>query len=240
MLNSVGLQNPGADAFIEQYIPFLQQINTVIIANIAGNTEENYVEVARRVSACDAVDMVELNISCPNVKAGGMAFGILPASVEKITCTVKKICAKPLVVKLSPNVASIADNARAAEAGGADAISLINTLGRMAIDYKTRRPQLANIVGGLSGPAVKPVALKMVYECYKAVQVPIIGMGGITTAADVFEFMMAGAAAVQVGSANLFDPMAAFNLVEEIQVLMKEQNIVNISELTGSLIIDNS
>ncbi len=234
ILNSVGLQNPGIEGFIKEDEPFLKTLDTVVIANIAGNTEEDYIRLTQRICKT-CVDMVELNISCPNVKAGGMAFGILPQSVEQITQAVKKHCTKPLIVKLSPNVANIADNAKAAQNGGADAISLINTLSGMAINYKTRKPVLANISGGLSGPAVKPVALKMVFEAYKAVTLPIIGMGGIMTAADVMEFMIAGAAAVQVGSANIFDPLAAFNLVNELTELAKSCNIEDINELTGSL-----
>lgn len=236
ILNSVGLQNPGIDGFIKQDIPFLKKLKTVVIANIAGKTIEDYCFVAEKMSSTD-VDMIELNISCPNVKAGGMAFGVYPESVEKITKTVKKYCKKPLIVKLSPNVASIADNAVAAQKGGADCISLINTVGGMAIDYKTRKPILANIIGGLSGPAIKPIALKMVYEASRAVQIPVIGLGGIMTASDILEFMIAGASAVQVGSANIFNPNAANNLVIELTNLTKSCNIENISDIIGSLIV---
>ncbi len=179
--------------------------------------------------------MVELNISCPNVKAGGMAFGVLPESVQRITRAVKKHCVKPLMVKLSPNVANIADNARAAEQGGADCVSLINTVGGMAIDWRARKPILANVCGGLSGPAVKPIALKMVYEVHKAVRLPIVGLGGIMTADDVMEFLVAGATAVQVGSANIFDPMAGVNLVNELTNLCKRCNINTLRDLTGTL-----
>jgi dihydroorotate dehydrogenase (NAD+) catalytic subunit len=236
MLNSVGLQNPGADVFLQEYAPFLQNIDSVIIANIAGSTQDDYVTTARLVSAHAAVDMVELNISCPNVKAGGMAFGIEPKSVGKITAAVKQVCAKPLVVKLSPNVANIADNARAAEAAGADAISLINTLSGIAINYKTRRPILANVVGGLSGPAIKPIALKMVYDAHRAVKIPIIGIGGIVCAVDVVEFMLAGATAVQVGTANIYDPLAALNIVNDLELMLNELNVNNINELIGGII----
>ena len=237
ILNSVGLQNPGVEQFIAKELSFLKNLDTVVIANIAGNTEQDYVEIAARLSDT-AVDMLELNISCPNVKSGGIAFGILPASVERITRIVKAVSKKPLIVKLSPNVSSIADNACAAETGGADAISLINTLTGMAINYKTRRPILGNKTGGLSGPAVKPIALRMVHEAYKAVQLPIIGMGGVTTEEDVFEFMIAGACAVQVGSANLFDPLASFNLVKGLTSLAKACKIKDINELVGSLRIE--
>lgn len=197
ILNSVGLQNPGLNGFIEDDLPFLESLDTVVIANIAGRTIEDYCAVARRLGDT-RLDMVELNISCPNVKAGGMAFGVEPKSVEHVTSEVRKHCRKPLIVKLSPNVANIADNARAAESGGADAVSLINTVGGMAIDWRRRKPILANVCGGLSGPAVKPIALKMVHETYKAVKIPVIGLGGIMTADDVMEFLVAGASAVQI------------------------------------------
>lgn len=237
MLNSVGLQNPGVDGFIRDDIPFLSKLDCAVIANIAGRTEEDYCYTASKVSEQDCIKIVELNISCPNVKAGGMAFGVLPESVEQITRSVKKYCNKPLMVKLSPNVANIADNARAAENGGADCISLINTVGGMAIDWRRRRPILANVCGGLSGPAVKPIALKMVYEAHKAVKIPVVGLGGIISAEDIMEFLVAGATAVQVGSANIFDPMAGITLVNELTNLMKRCKINNVREITGSLIV---
>ena len=238
MLNSVGLQNPGIDGFIAEDVPFLNKLSTVVIANVAGRTEEDYCYTVEKASELSCVKMVELNISCPNVKAGGMAFGVLPESVEKITSAVKKHCLKPLMVKLSPNVANIADNARAAVNGGADCLSLINTVGGMAIDWKRRRPILANVCGGLSGPAVKPIALKMVYEAHKAVNVPIIGMGGIVSAEDVMEFLVAGASAVQIGSANIFDPLAGINIVNELTNLLKRCNIKSVREVTGSLTVE--
>ena len=237
MLNSVGLQNPGIDGFIKEDVPFLNTLGTVVIANVAGKTEEDYCYTVLKASSLDCVKMVELNISCPNVKAGGMAFGVLPESVEKIISAVKKHCRKPLIVKLSPNVANIADNARAAENGGADCLSLINTVGGMAIDWKKRKPILANVCGGLSGPAIKPIALKMVYEACKAVKIPIIGMGDIMSSDDVMEFLVAGASAVQIGSANIFDPVAGLNLINELTNLMKRCNISNVREITGSLVI---
>lgn len=238
ILNSVGLQNPGVDGFIREDVPFLQTLTTAVIANVAGKTEEDYCYTAEKVSAQDCVKIVELNISCPNVKAGGMAFGVLPQSVEKITKAVKAHCGKPLMVKLSPNVANIADNARAAEQGGADCLSLINTVGGMAIDWRKRRPILANVCGGLSGPAVKPIALKMVYETHKAVRLPLVGMGGIVTADDVMEFLVAGATAVQVGSANIFRPTAGITIVNELTNLCKRCNIERVRDLTGTLMTE--
>ena len=235
ILNSVGLQNPGVDAFIEDDLPFLLEKDLVTVVNIAGSTEEDYKYVAEKVSATGA-HMVELNISCPNVKAGGMAFGIDPQSVGAITESVKEVCKKPLIVKLSPNVSDIAANAKAAEDGGADAVSLINTVTGMAIDRFTRKPVLANVTGGLSVPCVKPIALRMVHEVYKKVNIPIIGLGGIMTGADVMEFMIAGATAVQVGSANIFDPMAAFRIVNELTKEMECCKIHDVNELIGSLI----
>lgn len=234
MLNSVGLQNPGLDAFIKEEMPFLENLNTVIIANIAGNSEDDYCLMAEKISDIN-IDMIELNISCPNVKEGGIAFGVIPNSVEKITVAVKKYCKKPLIVKLSPNVANIADNAKAAELGGADCISLINTVGGMAIDYRTRKPILANIYGGLSGPCVKPIALKMVHEAYKAVKIPIIGLGGRYSAEDILEFMIAGARAVQIGTVNISDPNAGNRLVIELTNLIKSCNIDNINDIVGTL-----
>lgn len=236
ILNSVGLQNPGIEAFLENEADYLRGLDTNIIVNVAGNTEADYCYTAER--ACSVADMIELNISCPNVKQGGIAFGILPQSVEAITRAVKKVCTVPLMVKLSPNVASIADNARAAENGGADAISLINTVTGMAVDFRRRRPILANVTGGLSGPCVKPIALRMVHEAYKAVKIPIVGLGGITTAEDVLEFMCAGATAVQIGTANIYDPNAGVNLVNELTKLVKSCNIDNVDEIIGTLICD--
>lgn len=234
ILNSVGLQNPGVDAFIEDDLPFLLGKDLVTIVNIAGSSEDDYCAVAEKVSATGA-HMVELNISCPNVKAGGMAFGIDPKSVGAITAKVRKACKKPLIVKLSPNVADIGANALAAQDAGADAVSLINTVTGMAINRFTRRPVLANVTGGLSGPCVKPIALRMVHEVYKRVDIPIIGLGGIMSAADVVEFLIAGATAVQVGSANIFDPNAAFNIVNELTKELECCRIDDVSEAIGSL-----
>ena len=233
MLNSVGLQNPGVDYYLEHYDKWLSEQGTVVIANIAGHKLEDYSAMARKISQSRA-DMVELNISCPNVRSGGMAFGVEPASVRRVTEAVKRACDKPVITKLTPNVSNIADNARAAEDGGADAISLINTLTGMAVDYRTRRPILANNTGGLSGPCVKPVALKMVWDCYNAVKIPIIGLGGIQSYTDVLEFMICGATAVQVGTATLSDPYAAYNRAKDLEKYA-EENDVDINGLIGTL-----
>jgi len=234
MLNSVGLQNPGVEEFIKTELPFMKSLGTVVIANAAGATEAEYVEIVDILSGTD-VDMIELNISCPNVKNGGMAFGVDPQSVENITRAVRKVCKKPLIIKLTPNVANIAENARAAERGGADAVSLINTVSAMAVDFETRKPVLGVGRGGLSGACVKPIALRMVYDCYKAISIPIIGMGGVTTGRDAGEFMLCGAAAVQVGTANISDPYAALRIVNELTNIVERDNIINVNTLVGGL-----
>ncbi len=234
ILNCVGLQNPGVDAFIRDELPFMRSLGCAVIVNAAGSEISDYEFMAERLSETDA-DMIELNISCPNVKSGGMAFGVLPKSVEQVTAAARKHCKKPLIVKLSPNVADIADNARAAEAGGADAVSLINTITGMAVDLRTRRPVLGNVTGGLSGPCVRPIALRMVRSVYKAVKLPVIGMGGIMTAEDALEFILCGATAVQVGTANISDPMAAARIVDSLEDAMKKYGINDINELTGAL-----
>ena len=236
MLNSVGLQNPGIEHYLAEDDRRVAKEDVVVIANIAGSTLEDYIAIAERINDSHA-DMVELNISCPNVKQGGMAFGVLPKNVEEVTRAVKNVCKKPVITKLSPNVSCIADNARAAEAGGADAVSLINTLSGMAVNYKTRRPVLANNNGGLSGPCVKPVALKMVWECYNAVKIPIIGLGGITSYTDVLEFMICGARAVQVGTANFTDPTAAYDIAKDLEKYVSE-NDIDINDLVGTLILN--
>ncbi len=234
MLNCVGLQNPGVEAFIKDELPFMLGRGCAAIANAAGSTVADYERIAERLDGTD-VDMIELNISCPNVKNGGMAFGVLPKSVEEVTAAARKHCRKPLMIKLSPNVADIADNARAAEAGGADAVSLINTLTGMAVDLATRRPVLGNVTGGLSGPCVKPVALRMVRQAYKAVKIPVVGLGGISTAADALEFILCGATAVQVGTANIADPFAALRVVEGLAEEMEKLGIKDLGELRGAL-----
>ena len=237
MLNSVGLQNPGVEYFIQNELPFMKNTGAVVIANAAGGCEDDYVEIVCILSDT-AVDMIELNISCPNVKHGGMAFGVDPGGVEHIVRAVRKVCKKPLIVKLTPNVSNIANNALAAERAGADAISLINTVNAMAVDFKSRKPVLAAVTGGLSGPAVKPIALRMVYECSKAVKIPVIGMGGITSGTDVGEFMLCGATAVQVGTANIFDPFACVNILNELTTLCESDNIYDVQSLIGGLNLD--
>ncbi len=234
ILNCVGLQNPGVEAFIADELPFMRSLGCAVIANAAGSKLSDYERITERLSETD-VDMIELNISCPNVKSGGMAFGVLPKSVEEVTAAAKKHCKKPLIVKLSPNVADIADNARAAEQGGADAISLINTITGMAVDLASRRPVLGNVTGGLSGPCVKPVALRMVRQVYKAVKLPVIGIGGIMTARDVLEFILCGATAVEVGTANMCDPLASLNIVDGLEREMAKYGINDINELKGAL-----
>ncbi|MBE5040981.1 dihydroorotate dehydrogenase [Ructibacterium gallinarum] len=233
ILNSVGLQNPGAEAFLSTELPWLRQFDTKLIANLAGSTIEDYVQVAEMLG--DSVDMFELNISCPNVKEGGMAFGTDAKMIENVTSQVKQVSKVPLIVKLSPNVTDIAEMARAAEAGGADAVSLINTLFGMRIDVKTRRPVLRNNMGGLSGPAVKPVAVRMVYQVRQAVKIPIIGMGGITTGEDAVEFMLAGANAVAVGTAGIVDPYAWIRVRNGIEQYLNENNIADVNEIVGAV-----
>ncbi len=232
MLNSVGLQNPGADYFMENDIPFLRQFDTKIIVNICGHSIEEYCEVAEKLSDAD-IDLFELNISCPNVSEGGIAFGTQPVMVEKVVSEVKKYTKRPLIVKLSPNVTDITEIARAAVSGGADALSLINTLMGMRIDIHRRKPVLANKIGGFSGPAVKPVAVRMVYQVSKAVDVPIIGMGGISNGDDAIEFIMAGATGVAVGTANFANPFATIEVVEGIENYMRKYGIKDLSEIRG-------
>lgn len=237
MLNSVGLQNPGVRSFIREEIPFLRQYSTAIIANIAGNTTEEYCEMAEILSDAD-IDAVELNVSCPNVKAGCVAFGNTPQGIAEITSLVRKYCNKPLIVKLTPNVTSIADIAKAAEDAGADALSLINTLLGMAIDIEIRRPILANNTGGLSGPAVKPVAVRMVYEVCQTVKIPVIGMGGIFSGKDAVEFMLAGASAVMVGTACLVYPDACIKVCEGIEEYMRRHGFERTADITGKLVLN--
>lgn len=234
ILNAVGLQNPGVEHFIQNDLEWLKSTGTCVIANVAGKTLEDYENICARLDGL--VDMVELNISCPNVKSGGMAFGIKPESVEQVTKAAKQNLKKtPLIVKLSPNVESIATNAKAAENGGADCISLINTLTGMAIDIERRKPIIANNTGGVSGAGIKPIAVRMTYEAAHAVHIPIIGMGGITCAEDAIEFLMAGATAVQVGTANFTDPYAMPKIIEGLNAWCDRHNVKNVSELTGTL-----
>ena len=234
MLNAIGLQNPGIDVFLERDIPFLQQFDTKIIVNVCGKTVEDYLEVVERCSD-EKMDMLEINVSCPNVKEGAIAFGQKAQALYDITKAIKKAAKQPVIMKLSPNVTDIAEMARAAEAGGADCISLINTLTGMKIDVERRRFVLANKTGGLSGPAIKPVAVRMVYQAAHAVKIPVIGMGGIMTAADALEFILAGASAVAVGAANFINPYATVEIVKGIEEYMERHHVENITELIGAV-----
>ena len=232
MLNAIGLQNPGIDVFCERDIPFLQEYDTNIIVNVCGKSISDYMEVVERLASED-VDLLEINVSCPNVKEGGIAFGQNPKALEEITKEVKKAAKQPIIMKLSPNVTDITEMARAAQAGGADALSLINTLTGMKIDIQRRAFALANKTGGMSGPCVKPVAVRMVYQVANAVSLPIIGMGGIQTPEDAIEFMMAGATVVSIGTANFHDPAATIHVIEGIERFMAEQGIEDINEIIG-------
>lgn len=232
MLNAIGLQNPGIDVFLERDIPFLRQYDTRIIVNVCGRTSEEYVEVVRRLASED-VDLLEINISCPNVAAGGLSFGQDPKLVEKITGEIKDVARQPVIMKLSPNVTDITQIAQAAQAGGADAVSLINTLTGMKIDINRRTFALANKTGGMSGPAVKPVAVRMVYQVARAVKIPVLGMGGILTAEDALEFIMAGASMVAVGTANFNNPTATVDIIRGIEEFMRKNKVEDIRELIG-------
>lgn len=234
MLNAIGLQNPGIDLFIERDIPFLKKFDTRIIVNVCGHTTEEYIEVVKRLSE-QPVDLLEINISCPNVKEGGIAFGQDPKMVESITKEIKKYAKQPVIMKLSPNVTDITEMARAAEAGGADALSMINTITGMKIDIARRCFALANRTGGMSGPAVHPVAVRMVYQTAQAVGIPIIGMGGILTAEDAIEMILAGATAVSVGTANFANPKATVEIIEGIRDYMEEYQVKDIKELIGAV-----
>lgn len=232
MMNAVGLQNPGIDVFCSRDIPFLQQYDTNIIVNVCGKSEADYVEVVERLSDED-VDLLEINVSCPNVKEGGIAFGQNPEALEQITRAVKAKAKQPVIMKLSPNVTDITEMAKAAEAGGADALSLINTLTGMKIDINRRNFAIANKTGGLSGPAIKPVAVRMVYQVANAVKLPIIGMGGIMNYEDAIEFMMAGATVVSVGTANFHNPYTTIEIVEGMKQFMEQKGIADINEIIG-------
>ena len=232
MLNAIGLQNPGIDVFMERDLPFLQQYDTKVIVNVCGKTVEDYLEVVEHLADAP-VDMLEINVSCPNVKEGAIAFGQKADCLYDITSAIKKKAAQPVIMKLSPNVTDITEMARAAEAAGADAISLINTLTGMKIDIHKRSFLLANKTGGMSGPAVKPVAVRMVYQCAQAVKIPIIGMGGIMNAEDALEFIMAGATAVAVGCANFINPYATQEIVSGIETFMEKEGVSDIAELIG-------
>ena len=232
MMNAVGLQNPGIDLFCERDIPFLKQYDTKIIVNVCGRSTEDYCEVVERLANED-VDMLEINISCPNVKEGGIAFGQNPKAAEEITKAVKKYAKQPVIMKLSPNVTDITEMARAVEAGGADAVSLINTLTGMKIDINRRQFVLANKTGGVSGPAVHPIAVRMVYQVAQAVQIPIIGMGGIASAEDAIEMILAGASAVSVGTANFYNPTITMDVVDGIEQYMKKNGFESVADMVG-------
>lgn len=232
MLNAIGLQNPGIDVFAKRDIPFLKQYDTKIIVNVCGRTTKDYVEVVERLSQED-VDLLEINISCPNVKAGGIAFGQDPKQVEKITSEIKAKAKQPVIMKLSPNVTDITVMAKAAQEGGADAISLINTLTGMKIDINRRAFALANKTGGMSGPAVKPIAVRMVYQAAHAVTIPVLGMGGIATAEDALEFIMAGATMVSIGTANFHNPTATVDVIRGMEAFMQKNGVKDIKELIG-------
>lgn len=232
MLNAIGLQNPGIDTFIERDLEFLKQFDTKVIVNVCGESIADYIEVVEKLSDTN-VDMLEINISCPNVAHGGIAFGQNPKTAQEITREVKKYAKQPVIIKLSPNVTDITEMAKAVEAGGADVISLINTLIGMKIDINRRQFAIANRTGGLSGPAIKPVALRMVYQTVNAVNIPVIGMGGIMTAEDALEFIMAGASAVAVGTANFANPNAMVEIIEGIENFMIEKSVENIKDITG-------
>jgi dihydroorotate dehydrogenase (NAD+) catalytic subunit len=237
MLNAVGLQNKGVDYFVREIYPRLSSYSTAVIANVSDSTIEGYVNVARKMNKLDKIAAIELNISCPNVKEGGMAFGTNCSSATAVTRAVREVYDKTLIVKLSPNVTSITDIALAVEEGGADAISLINTLLGMAIDAEKRRPVLSTITGGLSGPAIKPIALRMVWQVSKVVKVPIIGLGGISSAKDAIEFLLAGASAIQIGTANFIDPTISVKVIQGITEYMERHNVKQVTELTGALAI---
>ena len=234
MLNAIGLQNPGIDVFTKRDIPYLKQFDTKIIVNVCGKTTEDYIEVVEKLGDYD-VDLLEINISCPNVKEGGIAFGQNAKNVENITSTLKKYAKQPIIMKLSPNVTDITEMARAAEAGGADVVSLINTLTGMKIDVNRRTFAIANKTGGMSGPAVIPIAVRMVYQVANAVKIPIIGMGGISNYEDALEFILAGATAISVGTANFYNPTATIDIVDGIENYMKKNSIDDINSLIGAV-----
>jgi len=239
MLNAIGLQNIGARAFVDEKLPKLREIkNTVVFANIFGYTREDYERTIQILNEGEGITAYELNVSCPNTQHGGIQFGSDPRSLDEVVRTAKRVSERPLIVKLSPNVTSIAQMAHIAQEAGADALSLVNTFVAMAIDPETRKPRIANLTAGLSGPAIKPIAVRMVYDAAHSVKIPVIGMGGISTATDIIEFMLAGATAIQIGTASYWDPCATEKIVEELQRYCVEHNIQELSELTGGLILE--
>jgi dihydroorotate dehydrogenase (NAD+) catalytic subunit len=235
MLNAIGLENVGLAAFVKKKLPFLRRLETPIFVNIYGKSTKEYAELAARLEDIDGVSGIEVNISCPNVKSGGMAFGAYPESAAEVVRAIRKQTTKPLMVKLSPNVTDITEIAKSVETEGADSISLINTITGMAIDIETRRPKIGNITGGLSGPAIKPVALRMVWQVAQTVNVPVVGIGGIMTAKDALEFLIAGAVAVQIGTANFINPSATTDIIDGIETFLMERNISDISDIIASL-----
>lgn len=235
MLNAVGLQNKGVDYFIDHIYPVIKDYDTNIIVNVAGSTVDDYVAAAERINELESVPAIELNISCPNVKAGGMAFGTSPEAAQEVVAAVRRVYKNTLIVKLSPNVTSITDIALAVESAGADSVSLINTLMGMAIDAERRKPMLSTITGGLSGPCVKPVALRMVWQVAKAVKIPVIGLGGISNAADAVEFLLAGATAIQIGTANFIDPAISAKVASGIEDYLIRHGFSSVKELVGAL-----
>lgn len=235
LLNSIGLQNVGVKTFIKEKLPYLRGLDTRIIVNIFGSSLNEYVKVTEILSGTSGIDAIELNISCPNVKRGGMIFGIDPKSTKKVVSSVRKVCRHPLIVKLSPNVTDITEFAKITEGEGADAISLVNTILGMAIDIETRRPRLSTITGGLSGPAIKPIALRMVWQVAKIVKIPLIGMGGISSVEDALEFFLAGASAVAIGTANFFNPKAASEVISGLDKYLTDKGIDDIKELIGGM-----
>lgn len=240
MLNAIGLQNIGVERFIDDVVPRLEDAGATFVANIYGKTVEEYEALARRLSEVPSLVAIEVNASCPNVKEGGMAFGSTPEGIAELAGRVRGCTGKPLWVKLSPNVTDIACIARAAEEGGADAVSLINTIVGMAVDHRSRRPELSNVTGGLSGPAIKPVALRMAWEAAKAVRIPVIGVGGIQSAADALEFFLVGASAVQIGTANFRNPRACVDILEGIEAFFREERIGSLGEYRGGLRLEKS
>lgn len=239
MLNAIGLQNIGARAFLEEKLPQLRQLkNVVIIANVFGYTREDYEHTIEALNEGEGIAAYELNVSCPNTAHGGLQFGSDARSLDEVVTTAKRVAERPLIVKLSPNVTSIAQMAYVAQEAGADALSLINTFVAMAIDPETRKPRIANITAGLSGPAIKPIAVRMVYDAAQAVKIPIIGMGGISTAADVIEFMLAGASAVEIGTASYWDPCATEKIVDEVQAWCHDHSVSRVAEVTGGMLLE--
>jgi dihydroorotate dehydrogenase (NAD+) catalytic subunit len=235
MLNAIGLENVGLAVFVKEKLPFLRHLDTPIFVNVYGKSTKEYAQLAARLEDVDGISGIEVNISCPNVKSGGMAFGAYPESAAELVRAIRKQTVRPLMVKLSPNVTDITEIAKSVEAEGADSISLINTITGMAIDIETRRPRIANITGGLSGPAIKPVALRMVWQVAQTVNVPVIGIGGIMTAKDALEFLIAGAVAVQIGTANFINPNATIDIIDGIETFLMERNISDISDIIATL-----